>query len=170
MGDDAHADFAAMAAPGREHARFKPFVGTFRAQVKMWMGPGEPMVTTGTMTNTLALGERFLRQDYEGDPSEGPFGNFEGHGYWGFNKSTGRYEGFWIDTATTMMQNEVGTVDAVGKRWVMEGEMVDPSGQTIRKRSVITLDDDDHHRMEMFFIQGGQEMRGMEIRYQRVKK
>ena len=52
------------------------------------MGPGDPMVTTGVMENTLALGGRFLRQDYTGDPSDGPFSNFEGRGYWGYNTVT----------------------------------------------------------------------------------
>jgi len=170
MGHDEHADFIAMAAPGREHARLEPFVGTFRSQVKMWMGPGEPMVTTGTMTNTLVLGQRFLSQVYQGDESGGPFPSFEGRGFWGFNKAAGRYEGFWIDTATTMMQHETGTVDAAGKRWVMEGEMLDPRGGAMTKRTVITLDDDDHHRLEMFFVKDGIETRSMEIRYQRVKK
>jgi hypothetical protein len=169
MGNDAQADFAAMAAPGAEHERLRPFVGTFRADVKMWMGPGEPMVTTGTMVNTFRLGNRFLNQEYRGDATEGPFPNFEGHGYWGFNKATGKYEGFWIDTASTMMQNQAGTVDEAGKTWTMIGEMVDPSGESVRKRSVITLEDDDHHRMEMYFVKGDQEFKGMEIRYTRAK-
>ena len=86
---DPQADFAAMSAPGQQHERLKAFVGTFRAQVKMWMGPGEPTQTTGTMTNTMLLGDRFLHQEYKGDPGEGPFPNFEGRGYWGCNKTSG---------------------------------------------------------------------------------
>ena len=38
-----------MHQPGAEMDRLKPFIGTFAAQVKLWMGPGEPMVSTGTM-------------------------------------------------------------------------------------------------------------------------
>ena len=37
-------------------------VGTFKAVVKIWMGPGEPMVSTGVITNTMELGGRFLQQ------------------------------------------------------------------------------------------------------------
>ncbi len=166
MGDEGAAQM--MGPPGKQHERLKPFVGTFRAEVKMWMGPGDPMTSTGTMTNTLDLGGRFLRQSYAGDPSPGPFGSFEGRGYWGYNTVSGKYEGFWVDNASTLMQIESGDVDAAGKVWTMTGEMPDPqSGQTITKRSVIKLHDDDHHTLEMFFVKDGHEFRAMEIRYRR---
>ena len=61
-----------MAAPGPEHDRLKPFVGTFKAEVRIWMGPGEPMVSTGVMTSSLDLGDKFVRQDYKGEPSPEP--------------------------------------------------------------------------------------------------
>ena len=160
-------DFAAMSAPTSDHNRLTPFVGTFRAEVKIWMGPGDPNISTGMMTNTFELGGRFLRQEYKGDPNDGPFPSFEGHGYWGFNKATGKYEGFWIDNASTIMQVDAGDVDDSGKRWEMQGEMVGPTGDPFVKRSVITLDDEDHHSIEMFFIHGDKESKAMEIRYTR---
>jgi len=157
-----------MHQPGPEQARFKPFVGTFRAQVKLWMGPGDPMVSTGTMTNTLDLGGLFLRHTYKGDPSPGPFPSFEGRGFWGYNQTVKRYEGFWIDNVSSIMQSDSGTLDASGKVWTMHGQMPDPqTGDTISKRSVITLQDNDRHKLEMFFSKGGQEFRGMEIQYTR---
>ncbi len=160
-------DFAAMAAPTEDHERMAPFVGTFRAEVKIWMGPGDPQSSTGTMTNTFVLGGRFLHQEYQGDPNDRPFPKFEGRGYWGFNKATGKYEGLWIDNASTIMQTDVGDVDDSGKRWEMKGEMVGPTGDPFVKRSVITLEDDDHHSIEMFFVHGDQESKAMEIRYTR---
>ncbi len=171
MNDDSVAALQEMAAPGAEHERLTPFLGTFSAEVKIWMGPGEPMVSTGTMVNTLDLGGRFVHQDYKGDPSPGPdpVPSFEGRGYWGFNKATQRYEGFWIDTASTVMQNETGVVDASGTIWTMIGEIIGPDGEASSKRSVITLVDKDHHHMEMFFTKGDQEIKGMEIRYTRAK-
>lgn len=170
MSDDPTAAMQEMAAPAAEHERLTAFAGTFKAEVKIWMGPGDPMISTGSMTNSWVLGGRFLRQDYKGDPSPGPdpFPNFEGHGYWGFNKNTQRYEGFWIDTASTIMQNETGTVDESGKVWTMTGEIVGPDGEVSIKRSVLTLIDDDHHRMEMFFTKGDQDFKGMEIQYARA--
>ena len=150
-----------MPGPDEHHERLEPFVGTFKAVVKLWMGPGEPMVSTGVMTSTMELGGRFLHQHYEGDPApDAPFPDFQGRGYWGYNHNIKKYEGFWIDTASTMMQNESGEVDASGKVWTM---------LSTQKKSVITLTDRDHHSMEMYFNgPDGSEMKGMEIKYTRA--
>ena len=104
--DQTPIDFAALAAPTEEHTQLEAFVGKFAAEVKIWMGPGEPMVTTGVMTNSMDLGGRFLWQTYQGDAVEGPFPSFAGRGYWGYNKTDKRWEGFWIDTGSTVMQVE----------------------------------------------------------------
>ncbi len=162
---------AGMGALCEHHDSFKPFVGTFRAEVKMWMGPGDPMVSTGTMTNTLALGGKFLAQDYVGDPSPGPFGNFAGKGFWGYNTVDDRYEGVWIDTACTFMMTEQGQREPDGKAWTMLGSMTNPeTGTPMRKKSVIRLRDADHHSMEMFFeTPDGQWARSMHIEYVRKK-
>ena len=158
------------AAPGPEHERLKPFLGTFKAEVKMWMGPDDPMVSTGTMINTLDLGDRFVKQYYQGDPGAEPtpFPDFEGRGFWGYNKNTAQYEGFWIDTASTIMQIETGTVDESGKVWTMTGEVCGPDGHATTKRSVITLIDENHHSMETYFSQGDEEFKGIEIQYTRA--
>lgn len=166
---DHEEDFAAVGATTAEHDRLAAFAGIFRAEVRLWMGPGEPMVSTGTMVNEPDLGGRFLKQTYTGDPHDGPFPEFEGRGYWGFNTVSGRYEGFWIDNASTMMQIEHGQVDESGRIWTMTGEMPNPAtGRTMTKRSVITLEGDDNHRMEMYFDTGEGEQKSMEIRYTRA--
>lgn len=165
-----HPDCADVGATTEAHERLKTFAGVFNAKVTMWMGPGEPMVSTGVMTNTIELGGRFLHHHYKGDPGPGPFPNFEGRGYWGYNTIDKRYEGFWIDTACTAFQVEHGQMDASGKAWTMHSSMTDPrGGKPLRKRSVITLKDDDHHSMEMHF-QGpdGDWQKGMRIEYTRA--
>lgn len=152
-----------------EHRALEPFVGTFAATVRLWMGPGDPNVSTGTMVNSWDLGGRFLRQIYTGDPNDGPFPSFEGRGYWGFNNDSGKYEGFWIDNASTFMQTEEGAVDESGNVWTMTGTMINPeTGQEMTRRSVITLKDSDHHDMEMYFaVPNGNEFKSMEIEYTR---
>jgi hypothetical protein len=60
--------------------------------------------------------------------------------------------------------------DESGKVWTRTGELPDPQGgPAVVKRSVITLQDHDHHKMEMFFVKDGQELKGMEIHDARVK-
>jgi len=153
-----------------EHKRFEPFVGTFKAQAKIWMGPGEPNVSTGTMTNTLDLGGRFIAQTYKGDDTDGPFPNFEGRGFFGYNTITRQFEGIWIDNCSTTFETEIGAVDASGRVWTMIGQVPNPqTGQQMTKRSVIRVQDNDHHSKEMFF-QGpdGSEFKAMEIQYTRA--
>ena len=158
----------AMGATTGEHAMLKPFVGTFAAEVTMYMGP-EPIVSTGTMTNSLDLGGRFLHQSYQGDPSDGPFPPFQGRGHWGYNTGAKRWEGFWIDTATTAMQREHGDVDESGTVWTMASPpTVHPgTGQEMTKTSIIRLHDEDHHTLEMHFKTPDGEFKGMEIKYSR---
>jgi Protein of unknown function (DUF1579) len=159
-----------MPKPGKEHERLKPFVGTFRAKVKLWMGPGDPMVSTGMMQNTVDLDGLYLRQEYTGDPGEGPFPEFKGRGFWGYNQTTKNYEGFWIDTASSVMQFEQGNVDGAGKVWTMSGQCPDPqTGKPLTKRSVVTLQDDNRHKLEMFMSMDGQEHKAMEIEYNRAR-
>jgi len=159
-----------MPVPEAAHLALEPFVGTFRTEVKMWMGPGDPMVVGGTMVNSWVVGGLYLGQDYEGDASDGDFPNFQGKGFWGYNTVQKRYEGFWIDSASTIMQVELGQVDATGKVWEMFSESVSSAtGEDMKKRTVITLIDDDHHRMEMYVtLADGQEMKSMEINYSRI--
>ena len=159
-----------MLGPDEHHERLAPFVGTFKAVVKLWMGPGDPLVSTGVMINTMELGGRFLNQRYQGDLGAGPFPDFQGRGYWGYSHITSRYEGFWIDTASTQMQTETGDVDTSGKVWTMTSEMPNPqTGQPTQKKSVITLKDKDHHSLEMYFEgPDGNQMKGMEIQYTRA--
>ncbi|MBT8485686.1 MAG: DUF1579 domain-containing protein [Phycisphaerae bacterium] len=164
-------DCAAMGTTTEHHKKLTPFEGTFKSVVKMWMGPGEPSVMTGVIKNTFDLEGRFLHQSYESDPStDGPFSNFAGRGYWGYNTVTNEYEGFWIDTACTFMQHERGQVDGAGKVWTMTGTMPNPqTGGTMTKKSVITLKDRDHHSLEMYFDgPDGNEFKAMEIQYTRA--
>lgn len=161
-------DFAEMAKPGPEHEKLAPFEGTFRAEVRLWMGPGDPVVSTGTMVNRRTLGGLFLEQLYTGDPHEGPFPAFEGRGFWGYNKETRQYEGVWVDNASSMMQTERGTLDTSGKVWSMSG-VTTCHGKKMNKRTVITLESEDRHRMESWFDEGQGEHKAMEIRYVRKR-
>lgn len=169
MSDSATQTDPMMAAgmPGPEHEKLGQFLGTFAAHVKMWMGPdGDPMESHGTMVNTWALGKRFIRHDYHSE-FEGHV--FEGAGYFGFNNVTRKYEGLWVDTMSTGFMLEYGECDASGKVWTMEGTADFPTaGNTMHKRTVVTVKDDDHHSMESW-VKGpdGSEFKTMEIQYTR---
>ena len=139
-------------------------------KVTIFMGPDHQQTSTGVMTSQFQLQGLYLHQEYVGDAQDGPFPSFQGQGYWGYNTSAGKYEGFWIDNASTMMQVEQGDVNADGKIWEMIGNFTHPAtGEKIRRRSVITLIDEDHHRMDSYMSgPDGKEIKSMEIEYVRT--
>ena len=172
--DETMAACMAMAAPSAEHELLKRFEGTWRARVSMWMGPGpetgaEPMVSHGTMTNTLIFGGRFVEHEYADDS-----GMFQGKGFFGYNRLEERWEGIWSDTMATFMMTERGSYDEASKTWTMTDELKDPgSGHMMRKRSVVTLHGDGTHTMETWFTplageNAGVESKCMEIAYTRA--
>ena len=67
-----------------------------------------------------------------------------------------------------MMQMEHGQVDGSGKVWEMHSELELP-GRVMKKRSLITLIDNDQHKMETFYLgEDGSETKNMEINYSRI--
>jgi hypothetical protein len=74
-----------LPTPREERVRLQPFEGTFKSEVKMWLGPGDPMISTGTMNSTWQVNGLYLNQSYVGDKNDGPFPDFEGKGYMGYN-------------------------------------------------------------------------------------
>ncbi len=154
--------------PNEFHKHLNAFEGTWKAACKMWQKPGAPpMEYGGDMTNTWELGGRFLKQSFKA-PLFG--GVFEGIGYFGYNIHANRYEGVWMDTASTIMQLETGSVDATGKVFSMSGEFPSPMGGTMKKRTVITVRSQDEHLFEMYFTAGNfPEMKMLEAVYTRVK-
>lgn len=155
-----------IAKKGPQHESLARFAGTWRAEVKLFFTPGQgPQVSHGTMVNTLELGGLFLRQHYRDDA-----GLFEGHGYWGYNTTEGRYEGFWIDPMCSFFQLEHGQHDVKADAYHMAGSMTCPhTRQPLRKRAVITHKSPTEHTMEQWVeTTPNQERKTMEIRYTRA--
>jgi len=157
------------AAPGEIHKKLEPFVGTFDARVRMWSDPSKPPEdSTGTMTSTWVLGNRFVQQNYEGSMMGEPF---NGMGYVGYDNVSKKIQSVWMDSASTGMMWMTGTADASGKTMNAKGSMSDPmSGHVLPIEDKITVVDNDHHKMEMFTKgPGGKPMKVMEIEYTRKK-
>lgn len=172
MSNDSDTGGMPVAKPGPHHELMQPIEGTFSAEVRLFMGPGDPVISSGTMVNRWELNGLFLSQTYQGDPMGPGMPAFEGRGYWGYNDATGQYEGLWLDIATSMFQLERGTVDTTGKVWTMHGELAHPGGAgTLAKRSVFRVEGPDRHVMEQYMTFPGapSEVKTMEIAFTRRK-
>ena len=132
--------------PGEPHKKLEAFVGSWDAEVKMWMaGPtGEPSVSKGTAEYTMALGGRYLQQEVSGDMMSQPM---KGVGYTGYDNFRKKYVGFWIDNMGTGMFTMEGTMDKDGTTLTMLGKMDEPmTGEKDKKVKYVTrwVDKDTH--------------------------
>lgn len=155
--------------PGPEHQALAPFVGKFKGKVRMHMQPGAPPAESeGIMTTAWTLDGRFLEQSYDGQAFGGVF---KGRGFFGFNRGSRKYQGVWIDTASTCMQTESGTYDPTTKTFTMSGTFDNPAdGSPMHKKSVFKVLSNDEHTLEMFFPgPDGKDFKIMDIHYTRVK-
>ncbi|HEY1252593.1 MAG TPA: DUF1579 domain-containing protein [Thermoanaerobaculia bacterium] len=154
--------------PGDMHKKLDDMVGTFNAELKMWMDPSKPPETSkGTETSAWALGGRFVETKFEGTFMGQPF---NGLGYTGYDNVQKKYVGTWMDTAGTGMMFSTCTLDATGKSMTCKSSTVwDPmSGKQTPMEFKTTWTDRDHHTMEMFGAgPDGKNYKMMEISYTR---
>ena len=156
--------------PGEQHTRLaEHFEGTWDTRMSLWMEPGaEPMVSTGTSTNTMILGGRQLKMEYSGIFMDMPF---MGIGFTGYDNVRGVYTGSWTDNMTTGTMVSTGTYDAATATYEFKSEMPDPmhGGAMVPIRETIKIVDANHHVMEMFETRDRVEARTMVLDYIRRK-
>ena len=155
------------ATPGDAHKKLGAMVGTFNADVKMFMQPGAPpAVGGGVSENPWALDGRWVEQQFSGTFMNMPF---HGIGYTGYDNIKKKYVGTWMDTATTAMM--VSTGDASGNSFTFNSTMDDPmTGKASPVKEKLTVLDDDHHTLEMWGAgPDGKMFKMMDITYTRKK-
>ena len=157
--------------PGAQHKMLEESVGTWDAEVKMWMnGPsGEPMVSKGTSEQKIILGGRYLQQDFTGEMMGQ---SFTGTGFTGYDNFKKKYVSFWIDNMSTGMSTMDGALDKDGKSVTMWGRMDEPAtGQKDKKVKYVTrFVDKDTQVFETYDVTSfGDKKPIMEITYKRRK-
>jgi hypothetical protein len=168
--DAAMQEAAKRGAPGKHHMALEPFVGRFTTTSRVWMKAGEPpLESTGSAEHHWVLGGRFLRMDIRGDMGGQPF---EGLGYLGYDNIRGEYTAAWLDNMNTGITRASGQFDPVTKKYTESGTFSCPmTGQKdTRFRGEWRVIDSDSLSYTMFSpTPGGQEVKAVEISYQRVK-
>lgn len=147
--------------PGEEHKHLAKMAGDWTYTSKMWMGPGQPMESSGTMHGEMTLGGRFLQSDWNGSMMGQPF---EGHGTDGYDNVAKQYVSSWVDNMGTGIMHGTGTCDA-SFTCNSTLEMWDPvTGKKTTSRSVVSWTGNDNFKMEMFGPgPDGKDMKWMEI-------
>ena len=121
---DAMKAWQEAATPGKFHKMLDVNVGKWDAEMKMWMGPGEPVKSTGTEECRWVMGGRYLEQNFKGTAMGMPM---EGKGFTGYDNFNKKYVGFWIDNFGTGMATMDGQMDPDGKTLTLNGTMDEPA-------------------------------------------
>ncbi len=158
--------YAKLSEPGPEHAQFKEAAGTWHTETKMWMGPGEPDVSSGTSTMEVIFGGRYMVERYRCMMKDRPF---EGMGIVGYDKLKKKYVHVWLDNFGTGFMVSEGTRDEATKTSTYLGEYDDPmTGQKQKHKNVLREVTKDQTVMEMYMVgPDGTEFKSMEITYTR---
>lgn len=162
--------WVAAGTPGAEHARFKDMVGDWNAATTMWMDPAAPPQTsTGTETNELVYGGRFLRSTFKG---EWAGESFEGTALTGYDNARKKHVVTWHDSMSTAIYVAYGDHDAATNTTTFHGEVADAAapGSMIKVRQVMKFESPDRHTMTWYETRGSApEAKTMEIVYTRAK-
>jgi Protein of unknown function (DUF1579) len=150
--------------PGSMHEMMAKSVGDWKTISRFWMDPaGEPMESEGTGKTEMLLGGRYQKSTHNstmmGMPTEGIF-------LMGFDNATQEFTAVWIDNIGTGTAIAKGKYDESTNSIIFNGTMVDPmSKQDINFKEVYKYLDDDHHLLEMYMVNNGQEIKSMEIEF-----
>jgi hypothetical protein len=139
--------------PGDAHRKLGAFVGTWDVEAKIWMKSpkDEPNVSKGSAEYKMALGGRFLQQEFTGDMMGQPV---NGVGYTGYDNFRKKYVSFWIDNTATSMSMMEGSMDKEGKTLTLWGKMDAPAmGKKDEKvKYVMRVVSPDKHVFEMYNV------------------
>jgi hypothetical protein len=106
-------------APQKEHEWLAQFVGEWDSDSEGTAGPGQPpMKCKGTMTSKK-LGDFWIVNNLTGDMMGTEMKGLQTIGYDAEKK---KYVGTWVDNMMGHMWKYEGTVDASGKKLVLEAE------------------------------------------------
>ena len=150
--------------PGPQHKRLADSVGEYDAVVKSWHdAKGPAMEEKATARRSMQLGGRVLVEEFQGSMMGMPF---TGHGMTGYDNTTGKYWGSWMDSMSTGMMVSEGTCDA-NNTCKFNSSWTDPVTKKLLKARMISRWTSP--TTEVFEMHGpgkdGKEFKMMEITY-----
>jgi len=156
--------------PTKEHEAMAEDVGTWDADVSVWMSPdGEPMKSKAVETNEM-LGKLWLISKFEGD-----FGGekFEGASAVGYDPIKKKYVGTWVDSMSPFKMDLEGEYDDATTTLTTMGATTDHmTGKPCKMKMVTKYASDDKKTFTMYReSEGGGEkwQKMMVIEYTRRK-
>ena len=155
-------NWADYMTPGPMHAMMAKDVGTWDAEVTMWMDPkAPPSKSKATSQVRMLLGGRYQEATNKGDFGGMPF---EGISLLAYNNMTKKFENTWIDNMGSGIMFLTGTYDSTARTITFTGSMPNPmTNRNCNVRQVVTFVDDNTQKMEMYDDSYGTERKSMEL-------
>src|SRR5262245_41040248 len=144
--DPSAAAFDALAKPGEEHARMKTLVGDWTTHGVLNMGP-TPTTMDGMASITMILGDRYLRQEFQGTFRGSPY---EGRGLIGYDNATKEFVSVFVDNQSTGLVVGKGVETTPGRVWTFESSFNGPGGAALKSKEVLTRVSDKELTHELF--------------------
>ena len=137
--------------------------GTWDNEMTMFEPGKPPTVSKSVSVNKMIFGGRYQQSSYTGTMNNEPF---EGMSILGYDNTKKKFVNSWIDNGGTGVMYMEGSYDPATKSITLSGTMPDfTTGKDCTMRQVITMTDDKHNNMEMYYTPaGGQEMKMFEIK------
>jgi hypothetical protein len=152
-----------LATPGPQHALLAKLAGDWKTTMTSYMDGPDPVTSTGTFHSEAVLGGRYFVGRHTGEAMGQPF---EGMNIDGYDNSTEKFFSMWIDNFGTGYYLAHGELDADGKTLRHSGEMIF-GPMTIPSRSETVFVNDDKVSFTMWHTMNGQEMKAMDLVYER---
>jgi len=153
--------------PGPVHQSFAKMTGNWNAVVTMYDPSGKESKSNATVNYEMILGGRYMKSTIKGMMMGMPM---EGMGLDAYDNATKEFISIWIDNFGTGVMNMKGKMDEATKTIVYTGTEVDPmTGKDQMTKTIMKNIDDNHASMEMYMIDGGKEIKNMQIDYTRAK-
>ncbi len=162
------AAWEASMKPGAQHEWLASMDGYWNAKIKMWMDPSQPASESdGTTKNEMIMNGLYQRSSHTGDMMGMPFHGESVTGYDNINK---KFVNTWIDNMGSGIMYLEGNYDEKSKTLTLKGKMTDPTnGKEMDIKETLTVNSPDSHTFQMYMMQGGNEIKTMEIVYTRAK-
>lgn len=155
-----------FATPGDMHKWMAKSDGTWSGEVKSYMDPGQPPVTsTATVTSKTIMNGLYQTSDYTGTMMGQPF---MGHGILAYDNAKKQFINTWIDNMGSGVIVMTGSYNEATKTLSLKGSQTDPvTGKDSMIREEIQFPDDNTQVFTMWGEMGGQEHKFMEATFKR---
>jgi hypothetical protein len=113
------ADFPEFPKPNKEHEWLQQFVGEWELDSEASMGPGQPPMKCQGRESVKSMGGFWIVSNMESQPAGMPMTAVLTLGY---DPSSKKYVGTWVDSMTSHLWKYEGSLDATGKILTLNSE------------------------------------------------